>query len=82
MAIHTSVGTSTADSYVSVASANTYFNAHENADAWLDMGSTGTLSSTTRKENLLKQATRELDRSFRFHEQKYYQYESSIGNFF
>ena len=71
MAIHTSIGTPTADSYVSVASANTYFNSLEESDRWTDMGSTGTLGSTARKENLLKQATREIDNTYRFFDGKY-----------
>jgi len=75
MAIHTSIGTSTADSYVSVASADAYLDVKENADAWVNVvnSSTGTLSATSRKEALLKQATREIDRSFRFFDSKYYQ---------
>ena len=80
MAIHKSIGTSTADSYVSTASADAYFLAKENSDAWdrIENASTGTLSATTRKENLLKQATREIDKSLRFYEGKYYDY--PIGN--
>ena len=80
MSIHISIGTSTADSYVSTASADAYFLAKENSDSWdnISNASTGTLGSTARKENLLKQATREMDRSMRFHESKYYNY--PIGN--
>ena len=71
MSIQTSIGTSTATSYVSVASANTYFNNLEESEKWTGMGSTGTLSKTLRKQNLLKQATRELDNTYRFQESKY-----------
>jgi hypothetical protein len=73
MSINIEVGGATANSYVSVASADAYFNARENSDGWTDLlgASTGTLSATSRKENLLKQATREIDRSFRFHSHKY-----------
>ena len=71
MSIQTSIGTSTATSYVSVGSANTYFNSLEESILWTDMGSTGTLSKTTRKENILKQATREIDRTYRFQQSKY-----------
>jgi len=75
MAIHTSIGTSTANSYISVASANEYFNTRENSDAWIDISSeySTNTEATTAKENLLIQATREIDRTFRFHENKYYQ---------
>jgi hypothetical protein len=74
MAIHTSIGTSTADSYVSVSYANTYFNERIFSDTWLNIASnsTSTLGTVARKENLLKQATREIDRALRFHENKYY----------
>ena len=71
MSIQSSIGTSTATSYVSVASANTYFNNLEESELWTQMGSTGTLTSTLRKENLLKQATREIDRTYRFQQGKY-----------
>ena len=73
MSIQTSIGTPTATSYISVASATEYFNTRESSDEWLDMGSTGTLSKTTRQENLLKQAVRENDRTFRFFNGKYNQ---------
>lgn len=73
MSIQTSIGTSTATSYVNVASANTYFNNLEDSDLWTQMGSTGTLGSTGRKEFLLKQATREIDRTYRFNSVKYNQ---------
>jgi hypothetical protein len=71
MAIQTSIGTSTATSYVSVASANTYFNNLEESGLWTQMGSTSTLTSTLRRQNLLKQATREIDRTYRFNGSKY-----------
>jgi len=73
MSIQTSIGTPTATSYVSVASANTYFNNLEESELWTQMGSTSTLGSTTRKENLLKQATREIDNTYRFQSSKYNQ---------
>jgi hypothetical protein len=77
MAIHTSIATPTADSYVSVASANTYFNNRDHSDAWLDITGTAMVGGTTaareKKENLLKQATREIDRTYRFFSSKYYQ---------
>ena len=73
MAIHTSLGTPTADSYVSVASANSYFDALEDNTSWDSIDSTGTLSKTARRENLLKQATREVDRTYRFFDDKYNQ---------
>ena len=74
MSINTEIGGATANSYVSVASADDFLNAKENADIWRDMilNSTGTLSMTTRKENLLKQATREIDNQFRYFSSKYY----------
>jgi len=73
MAIHISIGTSTADSYVSVASADAYFDAIDNNDTWKNISlnaSTGTLA-TQQKENLLKQSTRELDTFLRFVSGKY-----------
>lgn len=74
MAIQTSIGTPTATSYVSVASANSYFTARESADAWNDISSgTNATAATTRKENILKMATREIDRTYRFHDSKYNQ---------
>jgi hypothetical protein len=75
MSIKTSIGTPTANSYVSVASANEYLEARENSDAWIRISneSATPTSATTWKENTLKQATRELDRSFRFHDSKYNQ---------
>jgi hypothetical protein len=74
MSINISLGTSTADSYVSVGSANTYFNQREDADAWISISSgTNSTAALARKENILKQATREIDRTFRFHSSKYNQ---------
>ena len=74
MSVNITPGSPTANSYVSVASADSYMNARENSDSWLDIsgGSTGTLSATTRKENLLRMATREIDNTYRYHESKYY----------
>jgi hypothetical protein len=74
MAIRTSLGTPTANSYVSVASADEYFNARENSNAWTDITSTamgGTTAERTTKENLLIQSTRELDYNLRFSQGKY-----------
>jgi hypothetical protein len=67
-------GGATATSYISVASADEYFDAREDSEYWADLtsASTGTLSATDRKQRLLVQATREVDRTFRFHGQKYY----------
>jgi hypothetical protein len=75
MAIHTSLGTPTANSYVSTASANEYFQTRENSDNWDDIGDESTTSTiaTATKENLLIQATREIDRTYRFHDTKYNQ---------
>jgi hypothetical protein len=74
MSIKISIGTPTANSYVSVASANEYLDARQNADAWTDIPNESTPTfATTWKENLLKQATRELDDSLRFHDTKYNQ---------
>jgi len=71
MSIKTSIGTPTANSYVSVASANTYFRELEAGLLWDEISSSGTVSQTARKENLLKQATREIDNTYRFHDSKY-----------
>jgi hypothetical protein len=77
MAIKTSIGTPTANSYVSVASANEYLEARENNQAWVvDLTSTalgGTTAQRTTKENILIQATREIDHTHRYHSQKYNQ---------
>ena len=74
MSIKVSIGTPTANSYVSVAYANTYFETREYSQSWSNIltSSTGTLGATERKERLLRQATRELDRNIRFNENKYY----------
>ena len=81
MSIQVSIATPTADSYISVASANTYFLSRENADKWYNMGSTGTVTTTGRKEGLLKQATRELDNFLRFSYNKYYTYPVGDANY-
>lgn len=81
MSLITTAGASNANSYISLSDANTYFNTREFSDEWLDMGSTGTLTSTTRKENLLKQATREIDRTFRFFGVKYNQGERGATDY-
>jgi hypothetical protein len=61
MSLNTEVGGATANSYVSLASANEYFDSRENSDVWVDMVGVGSYTATARKEGLLKQATRELD---------------------
>jgi hypothetical protein len=73
MAIKPSIGTPTANSYWTVASADAYFETKDDAETWRNIASesTGTLSATTRKENLLIQATREIDRNLRFQGSKY-----------
>jgi hypothetical protein len=75
MSINISIGTPTANSYVSVASANAYIESRQNNEQWLNISVNASTSTyaTTWKENLLKQATREIDRSFRFHNEKYNQ---------
>jgi hypothetical protein len=71
--LHDSVGTPTADTYISVASADEYMDARELNEPWLNisLNSTGTLSATNRKGNLLKQAAREIDTILRFQGTKY-----------
>jgi hypothetical protein len=79
MSINIEIGGATANSYVSVASADSYFSARVNASSWNDISNnTNATSSTTQKENLLKQATREIDRKLRFQDQKYY--DVPLGN--
>jgi hypothetical protein len=75
MSLNISIATPTADSYVSKASADEYLNARENAEAWINISNNATTASvaTATKENLLKQATREIDRTFRFQGSKYNQ---------
>jgi hypothetical protein len=73
LTLKTSIATPTANSYISIASADEYFEARQDSDAWDKMASasTGTLSATQRKTNLLVQAAREMDRTFRFYGSKY-----------
>ncbi len=72
--MHTSIGTSTADSYVTTASADAYFLYREQSDPWTNITSaTGAAAATSRKESILKQATREIDKAYRFYGNKYYQ---------
>ena len=67
-----SIGTSTANSYVSEASANSYFEVHFNSQSWTNLdGSTNATAASSLKSSLLIQATREMDRTYRFHEAKY-----------
>lgn len=74
MSIHYSIGTSTADSYVSVPDANTYFASRLQTDPWTNLSNaTTSTAATSIKENVLKQATRELDSTFRFYGSKYNQ---------
>jgi hypothetical protein len=75
MSLNTEIGGATANSYVSKASADEYLEARENADGWVNVSSNATTPTdgTTAKENLLKQATREIDRTFRFHGSKFNQ---------
>jgi hypothetical protein len=65
---NTDVGGASATSYVSVGSADDYMLTREDTTPWDDLlaNSTGTLSATSRKQYLLIQATREIDRTFRF----------------
>jgi hypothetical protein len=79
MSINTTIGGATANSYVSVASADSYFSGRVNADSWNDISlNTNSTAATTQKENLLKQSTREIDRGLRFQDQKYY--DVPLGN--
>ena len=74
MSIKTSVGTSTANSYIGVSDANTYFNSVHDADSWVNINTTNYSSTTAvreKKENLLIQATRELDDNLKFNGGKY-----------
>jgi hypothetical protein len=73
MAIFTSIGTPTANSYVSVASADTFFSNYYQSDAWDEISSaaSSTTSARVEKESLLIQATREIDNTFRFFDSKY-----------
>lgn len=75
MSIKTSIGTSTANSYVSVTDADSYFSTRNISTSWSNIlsNSTGTLQATTVKENYLIQATREIDYNFKFFESKYNQ---------
>ena len=73
MTFNTVIGGPSATSYVSVASADEYLNGREDSLPWydLDSNSTGTLSATARKQNILIQATREIDKTFRFYGERY-----------
>lgn len=81
MSLISTAGASNANSYISLSDANTYFATRESSDEWIFMGSTGTLSATTRKENLLKQAVREIDRTFRYFGTKYNQGERGASDY-
>lgn len=71
--LKSSIGTSTANSYVSLASANSYYQVRINSDAWtnIESSTSSTGAYNDKKRALLIQATRELDRTFRFHGGKY-----------
>jgi hypothetical protein len=75
MSIKPSIGTATANSYVSVASANTYFTEYYQSDAWDEItnATSNTTASRVEKESLLIQATREIDNTYRFFSSKYNQ---------
>jgi len=66
--INSDIGGATANSYVSVASADQYFELRDDSSSWDDLvlNSTGTISGTQAKSNKLIQATREIDNTFRF----------------
>jgi hypothetical protein len=83
MSINYSVGTPTANSYVSVGLANTYFSERVISDGWtnISVNSTGTLTATAQKERLLKQATREIDSAYRFQQRKYNDYTYGDDNY-
>ena len=70
--LKSSVGTPTANSYVSLASANSYYEAHYNAQSWANLSSaTNATAANEPKKKILIQATREIDRTFRFYKGKY-----------
>ena len=70
--LKSSIGTPTANSYVSLASANSYYNEHYNAQSWTNISSaTNATASNDQKKRILIQATREIDRTFRFFKGKY-----------
>lgn len=70
--IRNSIGTSTANCYVSEASANSYFDERYNSQAWDDLGgSTNATAVSSLKAQILIQATREIDNTFRFFGNKY-----------
>lgn len=75
MSIKTSIGTSTANSYLSVSEADAYFETVVNNDSWVDIALNASTATTgvTSKENLLIQATRELDSYINFEGAKYNQ---------
>lgn len=83
MSLHLSIATSTADCYISVATADDYFEKRELSTSWdnISINSTGTLGTTERKERLLKQATREIDQAFNFVGSKYYTYPKGDTNY-
>lgn len=67
-----SIGTPTANSYVSTASANTYFNERFLSDSWDNLSdATNATAAATIRGNLLIQATKEIDRTYRFFQSKY-----------
>ncbi len=75
LSIKTSIATPTANSYVSVASADDYFESRTNAGQWNDIDTSTSNTTTTReqKEGLLIQSTREIDNIYRYFGEKFNQ---------
>lgn len=72
MTVRYSIATPTANSYVSVGSANTYFQTRYDSDSWTAISSgTNSTAANEIKGNILIQATREIDNTFRFFGEKY-----------
>lgn len=72
MALYTSIGTPTANSYATLGEANTYLSQRDNSQAWTDLLSqTTSTAANTIKENLLIQAVRENDRRYLYEGTKY-----------
>ena len=70
--LRSSIGTPTANSYVSLASANSYFQVRENSEGWNDISSStsSTGAANDKKRRLLIQATKEIDKTYRFYGSK------------
>ncbi len=73
LTLKSSIGTPTANSYVTVGSANTYFASRINSDQWNDIsgGTSNTATVRQKKEGLLIQATREIDHQYRYFGSKF-----------